>query len=85
MGEEMWIKQTPNEIYKKLGIALTKFKEILKIAGSRPKFFDFDFEIQFFWKQAIILIQVKYWKFCNDKALPNLYVIAKIILFWWSA
>ncbi len=36
---------------------VTKNFEILKIAGSRAEFLDFDFEIKiFFWKQALIFI-----------------------------
>ncbi len=40
-----------------LGVIFTKKMKILKIAGSRAEFLDYDFEIEnFFWKQAIILI-----------------------------
>ncbi len=35
----------PHEIKKILGVAFTKIFEILKIAGSRGEFLDFDFEI----------------------------------------
>ena len=40
-----------------LVVIFTNKLKIMKIAGSRAEFLDFDFEIKnFFWKQAIILI-----------------------------
>ena len=45
IGDKKWIEQTPHEIKKILGATVTKFFEILKIAGSRAEFLDFDFEI----------------------------------------
>ncbi len=67
---------------KILWATVTKNFEILKIAGSRAEFLDFDFEIKnFFWKQAIILIKGQNSKFRRDKALQNLYVVAKISFF----
>jgi hypothetical protein len=45
MGEEKWIKQTPPWNLKIYGATVNKNFEILKIAGSRAEFLDFDFEI----------------------------------------
>ena len=45
MGEEKQIKQTPMKFKKILEVTFTKKLKILKIAGSRAEFLDFDFEI----------------------------------------